>query len=165
MDKDSDTLKRFQEEEVEKHGLDIVNKRDMIIKEAHSGAAIIDSYNNGESSLGDKKEDHSFLTTSLLQVLHFQRYVWLVEQMIQEWGSDGFPRSSQLSEGMYMKYANGSKYFHDLYESSGFTDVLAILLTLKSENDADKAKHILDICNNTISNMWKEAKLTKQSQT
>ena len=96
--------------------------------------------------------------------MYFKYNIELHKRLFEEWHSDELiQKNERLSDGMYLKLANLTKYYHELENTGVFDDVLEIILTfkLREKYTDEKAENIIKICNRCVGNKLLQGKYLK----
>jgi hypothetical protein len=147
-------------------GITVQNKREEVISQARFGQKMLECMCRGEDFLDGKRHDKRHITDCIIQLIHFQQYVYMSQQIFLEWNGDELGEKNKLlTESAYLNAAMNVKYLKELLESPVFEDVLIILLLIKSNGDLSKKESILKICLNKVGEEWLASKMIKSLKT
>lgn len=149
----------------EEEGEEFIKTREYIENQTNEGERIIYDFIRGKELFSkDKINDQAYLSQVIMQLMYFKFHIELYKGLFEEWHSDELiQKNEQLSDGMYLKSANLSKYYHELENTEVFDDVLEIILTFKLRETYtyEKGEHILKICDRCVGEKLLQGKFIK----
>tara|TARA_B110000285_G_scaffold139174_1_gene155749 strand:- start:1534 stop:2058 length:525 start_codon:yes stop_codon:yes gene_type:complete len=149
----------------EEEGEEFIKTREYIENQMNEGERIIYDVIEGRDPFKkDKINDQVYLSQIIMQLMYFKTRIDLYKAMFNEWHSDELiQKNEQLSDGLYLKTANITKYYHELENTGVFDDVLEKILTfkLREKYTYEKGENILKICTRCVGNKLLQGKYLK----
>lgn len=153
----------------EEEGEEFIKTREYIDTQTNEGERIIYDVMLGKDPFQkDKINDQAYLSQLIMQLMYFKMRIDISKAVFEEWQSDELiQKNEQLSDGLYLKFANLTKYYHELENTEVFDDVLELILTfkLREKYTYEKGENILKICRRCVGDKLLQGKYLKSLKT
>jgi hypothetical protein len=153
----------------EEEGEQFIKIREYIENQTNEGQRIIYDFMRGKDPFQkDKINDQAYLSQLIMQLMYFKMRINISKSVFSEWHSDELiQKNEQLSDGFYLKYAELTKYYHELENTEVFDDVLELILTfkLREKYTYEKGENILKICRRCVGDKLLQGKYLKSLKT